>query len=189
MTRAARCADPNRGLRRAASPVRVAQAVARAATCYASDVANRRRTLEILRPFLPPPELAAADGSFLPQALGSWARSIRYMREPSDVGEIVLPPATTAKLRSADCDCLAAAVCGFAAILGLPCAVGLAAIGDDTDPETPRDAHAFALLAETWTPTDTPVKWTWHIDHEGARRYDRSDRDYPAMIFPVRASP
>ena len=149
-------------LRRVASgqhPHDVARLAQKWAIRRGFDARTRPLLLEKLSPFI-----AESDptGRHFGPALGAYARTIRHVREPGDVGEVVLDPWKTAELRAGDCDDLAALIAAFAACVGLPCAIGVYPTG-------PGSAHVVALVGDTWNTTSRRL--AWQVDNLGARPF------------------
>lgn len=139
-----------------ASPRAVVELAAKMAR-EALTPATRMLALLALRKFWP--EGAARGGSDYVQALGAWAQSIRFVREPMAVGEVVQAPWRTVFYGAGDCDDVACAVAAFAGVAGLPAAVGVLEDG--------ADAHAFGLCGDAFYGPRGRI--TTMIDQRGAR--------------------
>lgn len=128
-------------LSRSQHPHEVCQHAARLAGELARDPETRVLVLRAILPHLP--DEHRFDGSDWPAALHRWARSVRHVREPAAVGELLLHPSRVVEFGAGDCDDIALAVATFAAHVGL--ASGVLSLW--TGPET---AHAVAVVGVSW---------------------------------------
>jgi len=83
------------------------------------------------------------DGQSFTRALARWARSVRWVREPAAIGEMVAPPAVVIAEGWGDCDDVATAVCAVALTVGLPCRLMWSETG-------PGGAHMVAIVRPSW---------------------------------------
>lgn len=112
-------------------------------------------------------------------ALAAWAQSIAVVREPVAVGEVVCAPWRTVLYRAGDCDDVACAVAAFAAVVGLPAAVGI-----ERGPD--GNAHAVALVGDDWT--NDPAnrgRLTHVIDQRGIRPASQPPTSASLEVYPV----
>lgn len=136
-----------------AHPHTVAAEAARVARRFASDIRNRPVMLAALGPYL---ERQDFTGATLAAALGAWARDVAWVREPADLGELIVSPWRTAAMMAGDCDDVAAAVAAFAALAGMPSATAVYSTG-------PHGAHVGAVLgADSFR-----GPWSYWVDQSG----------------------
>lgn len=133
-----------RRLSRSQHPHHVAAHAAALAGRLASDPGFRLVVLEAITPHLPPagPDRDAL-GAAWPAALHRWARSVRHVREPGALGELLLRPARVVQYGAGDCDDVALAVAAMAAHVGLPAGILSLWTGDAT-------AHHVAVVGAGW---------------------------------------
>lgn len=131
----------------AATPQAVARAMADTAKRYASSPADVVFARWALSPWRSLSTVAA---------LGELARSVPFVREPLDIGEIIVAPPRLLELGRGDCDDVATLIAACAAALGLPSAVAVIAT-------RPGHAHAAALVGDD---PYQPGRLTHTIDQE-----------------------
>lgn len=115
-----------------ATPQAVARAMAQVARSSSSAPADVVFARWALSPWRELPTIAA---------LGALARSLPFVREPLDIGEIIVAPRRLLELGRGDCDDVATLIAACAAALGLPSAVAVVAT-------RPGHAHAAALVGD-----------------------------------------
>jgi hypothetical protein len=102
----------------------------------------------------------AERGAWVAGACQRWARSIRYVREPYWLGELVVGLEGTHAAGAGDCDDIAASVATLAGVVGVPVCVGVI-------PMSAELVHVVACVADGWdrstgpgderTPADAPA--------------------------------
>ena len=112
-------------------------------------------------------------------ALAAWAQSIAHVREPASVGEIVCAPWRTVLYRAGDCDDVACAVAAFAAVVGLPAAVGIERDADG------QNAHAVALIGDDWTNEPANRGRLTHVIDQRGLRLASTPTAAPLEVYPV----
>lgn len=83
-----------------------------------------------------------AGGRWFVRALARWARSVRWVREPIAIGELVAPPERVLVEGWGDCDDVATAVAAVALTVGLRARLVWW--------ETRTGAHMACAVSETW---------------------------------------
>lgn len=138
----------------------------------------RPLVLATLAPHWPPEDERDDRGAHIPATLARWAQTLVHVREPADIGEIVMPPWRTIALGAGDCDDAAAAVAWMAAMMGLRASVAVYRTGA-------RDAHMVAVVS----PDSYRATLAHIIDHRtGLRPWPPmvGDRAVTARLFVVR---
>jgi len=127
-----------------------AEVAARGARRDVRDPMTRLRAMGALKPHVAALRDEAGGvldddaGTWLPEALQRWARTIVHIREPIDVGgEQSFAAWLTHHLGAADCDCLARAVATWARAFGARARIGVAEVGDG-------GAHAVCAVSCGW---------------------------------------
>lgn len=137
---------------------------------------TRVLALATLAPFWSGERDSARSAASYVDALGRFAASVHFVREPLAVGEVVQAPRHTARWKAGDCDDLACCVAAFAAVVGLPAVVAVMVRG--------QRAHAVAVVGDRWD--GATARLTHVIDHDGAKPAP-SDVLNTAFVFPVSA--
>lgn len=155
---------------RSSHPHRVAELAARIARRFARDIRSRPVMLAALAPYLRRGDFA---GAHFADALAAWAADVAWVREPADVGELIASPWRTAAMMAGDCDDVAAAVAGFAALAGAASAVAVYYTG-------PASAHVGAIVSRdtaagplaVWIDQHGQATWpsSTHLDPKNAAR-------------------
>jgi hypothetical protein len=127
-----------------------AEAAAAGARRDLRDPLTRVRALEALRPQIAELRAEAGGvldddaGTWVPEALQRWSRTIVHVREPVDIGgEQSVAAWITAHLGAADCDCLARAVATWARSCGCGAQIGVY-------PVPGGGAHAVCAVTPGW---------------------------------------
>jgi hypothetical protein len=82
-------------------------------------------------------------GRWFVRALARWARSVRWVREPIAVGELVMPPSLVLREGWGDCDDVATAAAAVAVTVGLRARLVWYESGAGR-------AHMVCAVSETW---------------------------------------
>lgn len=149
-------------------PVDVARACVAVARSEGAKLSTRLWAQRAVAPFTDrEPSSAARSGLWYVGALARWARSIRPLREPATLGELVQAPWRTVVYGSGDCDDVATAVAAFAKVVGLPAIIAVWPTG-------PGAAHVAAVVGDDWYSTLHPHErhvGLWRVDQFGVQPF------------------
>ena len=118
-------------------------------------------------------------GSTWSGVLHRWARSVRHMREPAAVGELLVLPHRVVEFGAGDCDDIALAVAAMAAHVGLPAGILSLWTG-------PASAHHVAVVGGAWYGREAVAEPRIVIDPERPNTVSALEPPYRfGRLFPV----